>query len=74
MRVLVDIGHPGHVHFYKHAIWELQARGHEVLVSAREKDVTRALLDHYGFPYRNLSTIGSGFLAWPASLCSGNGL
>jgi predicted glycosyltransferase len=60
MRVLVDVGHPGHVHFYKHVIWRLQDRGHEVLIAARDKDVTLALLDHYGFPYRILSAIGKG--------------
>ena len=60
MRVLVDVGHPGHVHFYKHAICRLQDKGHEVLVSARDKDVTLALLEHYGFAYRTLSSIGRG--------------
>ena len=30
MKILIDIGHPGHVHFFKHAVWELQKRGHEV--------------------------------------------
>lgn len=61
MRVLVDIGHPAHVHFYKHVIWRLQEHGHEVLISARDKDVTLALLNHYGFPYRTLSMAGHGF-------------
>lgn len=60
MRILVEMGHPGHVHFYKHAIWRLQEHGHEVLVSARDKDVALALLDHYGFRYRTLSAIGNG--------------
>jgi predicted glycosyltransferase len=60
MRVLVDMGHPGHVHFYKHVIRRLRERGHEVLISARDKDVTLALLDHYGFHHRTLSVIGSG--------------
>lgn len=61
MRILVDIGHPGHVHFYKHIIWQLQANGHQILVSARDKDVTLSLLDYYKLPYRNLSQIGRGF-------------
>ncbi|MBN1994966.1 MAG: DUF354 domain-containing protein [Anaerolineae bacterium] len=61
MRVLIDVGHPGHVHFYKHVIWNLQKQGHEVLISARDKDVTLALLDYYQFPYRVLSAIGKGF-------------
>lgn len=61
MRILIDIGHPGHVHFFKHAIWRLQGRGHEVMISARDKDVTLDLLDHYGFPYQTLSVMGKGF-------------
>ena len=61
MRVLVDVGHPGHVHFYKHVIWRLQDHGHKVLVAARDKDVTLSLLDSYGFPYRTLSLMGNGF-------------
>lgn len=57
MRILVDIGHPGHVHFYKHAIWQWEKKGHEVFISARDKDVTLSLLDHYGFDYHLLSNI-----------------
>lgn len=60
MRILIDIGHPGHVHFYKYAIRRLQDEGHQVLVAARDKDVALCLLDHYGFPYRTVSAIGSG--------------
>jgi predicted glycosyltransferase len=59
-RILVDIGHPGHVHFYKHAIRWLRDEGHDVLIAARDKDVAIRLLDHYGFPYRTVSAAGSG--------------
>lgn len=59
-RILVDIGHPGHVHFYKHAIRRLRDEGHDVLIAARDKDVAIRLLDHYGFPYRTVSAVGSG--------------
>lgn len=58
MRILFDIGHPGHVHFYKHAAWKLMEKGHEVFFSARDKDVTLSLLKQYRFPYRTLSSIG----------------
>lgn len=61
MRILVDIGHPGHVHFYKHVIWRLEEQGHDVLVSGRHKDVTLALLNHYDFRYQNLSATQSGY-------------
>ena len=62
MKILIDIGHPGHVHFFKHATWELQQRGHEVFFSARDKDVALLLLKHYKFDYCTLSRIGSSQL------------
>jgi len=60
MRILIDMGHPGHVHFYRHALRELERRGHELLICARDKDVTLSLLDHYQFPYKILSNMGQG--------------
>lgn len=54
MRVLFDIVHPAHVHFFKHMIPALEARGHETNILARDKDVTNALLDAYGLPYTSL--------------------
>ena len=51
MRILFDMGHPAHVHFFKNAIWELEKQGHEVKVTARDKDVTLELLEAYGIPY-----------------------
>ena len=54
MKILVDIGHPAHVHFFKNAIWQLEADGHEVQITARDKEVALSLLDAYGFKYHNL--------------------
>ena len=51
MKVLIDIGHPAHVHFFKNVIWALEEQGDEVLITARYKDVTHALLDHYRFEH-----------------------
>jgi predicted glycosyltransferase len=51
MKILIDMGHPAHVHFFKNAIWELQKRGHAVTITARDKDVTLRLLDAYKLPY-----------------------
>ncbi|MCK5037822.1 MAG: DUF354 domain-containing protein [Thermoplasmata archaeon] len=53
MRVMIDMGHPAHVHFFKNAIWELERLGHEVRITARDKDVTLQLLDAYGLKYTN---------------------
>ena len=54
MKVLVDIGHPAHVHFFKNAIWELESKGHEVQITARDKEIALYLLEAYGFKYHNL--------------------
>lgn len=51
MRVLVDVVHPAHVHFYRHLIGLLEARGDEVVVVSRDKEVTVALLDQLGIPH-----------------------
>ena len=53
MKILVDIGHPAHVHFFKNAIWKLQSEDHEVQITTRDKEVTLDLLDAYGFKYHN---------------------
>lgn len=51
MRILIDMGHPGHVHFFRHAIRELEARGHDVLVSVQPKEVTVDLLKAFGIQH-----------------------
>jgi predicted glycosyltransferase len=58
VRVLFDIVHPAHVHFFKYLHADLVAEGHETLVIAREKDVTLALLEEYGIPYTSVGRSG----------------
>ncbi|MGD8412520.1 MAG: DUF354 domain-containing protein, partial [Desulfobacterales bacterium] len=58
MVVLFDIVHPAHVHFFKHIIRGLQKAGHKTLVVARDKDVTLALLNHYGLDYITVGQSG----------------
>jgi len=60
MNILIDIIHPAHVHFFRHAIDELQNRGHNVAVTARQKDVTIELLANFGIPFTVLSKVGKG--------------
>ncbi len=45
MKVLIDICHPAHVHFFKNIILILEKNNHEVLITSRDKDVTIDLLD-----------------------------
>ncbi|MBO8183045.1 MAG: DUF354 domain-containing protein [Archaeoglobus sp.] len=63
MRILVGVGHPAHVHFYKNAIFEWKKNGHEVLIAARSKDVTLHLLDKYNLDYVNLGKSKKGLVS-----------
>jgi len=60
MRILIDISHPAHVHFFKHASRIWQEHGHAVKFVARNKEITFQLLEDYQIPYRGLSTIRKG--------------
>jgi len=51
IKILVTIGHPGHVHFYKNFIWRMQKREHNLKIVVSKKDVNLNLLDAYGFEY-----------------------
>lgn len=51
MRILIDVTHPADVHQFKNAIRILKSKGHEIAVTARNKEVTLDLLDLYGIEY-----------------------
>ncbi|WP_425410821.1 DUF354 domain-containing protein [Hyphococcus sp.] len=62
MRMLIDILHPAHVHFFRNAIAEWRHRGHEVRILSRKKDVATELLDAYGLQHKVISTQKPGRL------------
>ena len=51
MKILVNIGHPAHVHFFKNFIWEMEKKGHEIMITSIDKDIALDLLNLYGFKY-----------------------
>ena len=57
MKLLIDISHPAHVHFFRHPLRLLRARGHEVLVTSRAKEVTLDLLRELGLEHIELSAM-----------------
>jgi predicted glycosyltransferase len=63
MRFLFDILHPAHVHVLRNPRTELLARGHDVVVTSRDKDVAVDLLDAYSIPHTVLSTQQTGTVA-----------
>jgi predicted glycosyltransferase len=62
MKILVDVSHPAHVHFFRFAIGEWERLGHQVRIVARDKDLTLPLLEEYGFSYDCLSSMREGVL------------
>jgi len=51
MRILIDIGHPGHVHLLKNFTLDMQKEGHEIFFTCRDKEFEIYLLEYYGFNY-----------------------
>ena len=66
MNILIDIGHPAHVHMFHPFAVEMQERGHKVLFTCRDKEFEVKLLTKYGLDFINFgkkskSTIGKIF-------------
>ncbi len=60
MRFLFDIGHPAHIHLFRHFAMEMQEDGHEILFTIRDKDITVHLVEGYGLPYVSLGKAKKG--------------
>ena len=52
-RILIDIGHPAHVHYFKNIIKKLSERGHSFKIVARDKEVAHELLNKYSIEFSN---------------------
>lgn len=63
MKVLIDIGHPAHVHFFREPLARLRAQHHEVLVTSRMKEMAVDLLDALGVEHVTLSAQRAGAMA-----------
>ncbi len=51
MRLLIDIGHPGHVHLFRPMAQQLIEKGHKVLFTCRQKEFEMELLEAAGLDY-----------------------
>lgn len=51
MNILIDIGHPGHVHLFKNLYFELINRNHNVFVTVKNILLAKKLLHSYGIPF-----------------------
>lgn len=53
MKILIDIGHPGHVHYFNNLWRILSFKGHRFLFIARDREVIAQLLNKFGINYLN---------------------
>lgn len=55
MKLLIDIGHPAHVHLYKYFYYKMILNGHQLYVTTKDLQSAKDLLTQYGIPYVILS-------------------
>lgn len=53
MKLLIDIGHPAHVHYFRNMAYIFMQKGAKVLFTTRDKEVSIQLLEYYHLPYIN---------------------
>lgn len=53
MKILIDIGHPAHVHLFRYFAQEMLEKGNEILFTCRDKEYEIYLLETFGFPYKS---------------------
>ena len=51
MKILIDINHPAHVHYFRNLIKLMEAKGHEFCVINRDSKMINQLLDYYGIKH-----------------------
>ncbi|MCD4744515.1 MAG: DUF354 domain-containing protein, partial [Desulfobacteraceae bacterium] len=54
MRILIDIGHPGHVHLLKNLIYDLKRKGHKIFVTVKDIPSAKFLLSKYSINYEEI--------------------
>ena len=70
LKILVDIGHPAHVHLFRNAAKALEEKGHKIKFTTRDKESAIALLKAYGFDYTVRGDLKAGMLGKAAGILS----
>jgi uncharacterized protein len=68
MRILIDITHPAHLHFFRNAIFLLKEQGHDVKLTGRDKDILNELADQYGLELEMFGVFKPGIFNLAAEL------
>ena len=51
MKIIIDINHPAHVHYFRNFIKLMEAKGHQFCVINRDSKMINQLLDYYGIKH-----------------------
>lgn len=65
MNILIDVGHPAHVHLFRNFAIEMQSKKHKILFTCRDKEFEIYLLEHYRLPYKSF---GRKYLSLPGKM------
>lgn len=60
--ILIDIGHPGHVHLFRNSIKAWKNKGHYVVIAIRDRGIVGSLLMTYGLDFSIASKPRSGII------------
>jgi len=60
VRILIDIGHPAHIHYFKNLYSELIQHKHKVYITCKSIYSITALLRYYKIPFIELGDKGNG--------------
>lgn len=61
MNILIDIGHPAHVHYFRN-LYPLLVKEHKIVVACKSESIIMQLLDAYQIPYIELGKKGVGLI------------
>jgi predicted glycosyltransferase len=53
MKILIDINHPAHVHYFRNFIKIMASKGNKFFISSRNRDITFELLEHFNISFYN---------------------
>ncbi len=62
MRILIDIGHPAHVHYFRNFISIMKKKGHVFCIVARDRECIHSLLNYYNIDYVSRGNGNAGLI------------
>lgn len=62
MKILIDINHPAHVHYFRNFFKIMKSKNHSLIVTSRNKEIAFKLLEHYEIPFISRGDGSNSFL------------